>query len=152
MFGPLGAHIPEDLDPDFEGEVEWGVNGREPTYARNHCCGNFDLALAHAAVSAGRSLPHKKLVTALCPFEKLPRATYLAEVPYPSVSASTARAWAARLRGPAEERGRPRPHQGRRSRKHGLRGDVGPSSGLCLWSVPRGWTLGGSFAQRDRFD
>merc|ERR1712039_545579 len=61
-----GAHIPEDLDPDFDGEIEWGVNGREASYAANHCYGNLDLALAHAAVSAGRSLPRRQLVTALC--------------------------------------------------------------------------------------
>merc|ERR1719210_1693077 len=31
-----GAHIPEDLDPNFVGEIEWGVNGRRPAGATNH--------------------------------------------------------------------------------------------------------------------
>jgi hypothetical protein len=71
-----GVHIPEDLDPDFDGEIEWGVNGRCSartglgTWKETCCYGNLDLDLVFAAVRAGRSTPRKHLMTALCAISK----------------------------------------------------------------------------------
>jgi hypothetical protein len=66
-----GVHIPEDLDPDFDGEIEWGVNGRRPAHATSFCYGNLDLDLVLAAVRAGRSTPREQLMTALCTISKV---------------------------------------------------------------------------------
>merc|ERR1712070_1079031 len=48
-----GAHVPQDLDPDFTGEIAWGVNGRRPADARSYCHGSLDVDLVHRAVRAG---------------------------------------------------------------------------------------------------
>lgn len=61
-----GVHLPEDLDPNFTGEVEWGVNGKRPADANSYCYGRLDVELVHAAVREGRSTGQQRLTTALC--------------------------------------------------------------------------------------
>jgi len=65
-----GAQIPEDLDPDFQGDILWGVNGRRPPDATTYCHGQLDVALVHAAVRAGKSTSRKQVMAVLCSFKK----------------------------------------------------------------------------------
>jgi len=63
-----GAHVPEDLDPDYEGNIEWGVNGRRPANADSFCYGGLDVALVHAAVREGKATNREHIMAALCAF------------------------------------------------------------------------------------
>eukprot|EP00419_Tripos_fusus_P021804 CAMPEP_0172712734 /NCGR_PEP_ID=MMETSP1074-20121228/61268_1 /TAXON_ID=2916 /ORGANISM="Ceratium fusus, Strain PA161109" /LENGTH=693 /DNA_ID=CAMNT_0013536707 /DNA_START=65 /DNA_END=2144 /DNA_ORIENTATION=- len=61
-----GVHIPEDLDPNFHGAIEWGVNGRRPANACSYCYGSLDVALVHFAVQVGRTTSQENLMAFLC--------------------------------------------------------------------------------------
>jgi len=61
-----GAHVPEDLDPDFTGGIIWGVNGRRPADAGSYCHGSLDVDLVHTAVRIGKSTSRKHIVAVLC--------------------------------------------------------------------------------------
>lgn len=66
-----GAHVPQDLDPDYHGVVEWGVNGRRPTNADSSCYGSLDVALVHAAVRDGKATNREHITAALCAFSRV---------------------------------------------------------------------------------
>jgi len=61
-----GAHVPEDLDPDFEGDAEWGVNLRAPPGAASMCYGSLDVALVHGAVREGKATNREHIMAVLC--------------------------------------------------------------------------------------
>uniref|UniRef100_A0A7S4UQE8 CCHC-type domain-containing protein n=1 Tax=Alexandrium monilatum TaxID=311494 RepID=A0A7S4UQE8_9DINO len=61
-----GAHVPEDLDPDFQGKVEWGVNGRRPEGVASHCYGKLNVELVHSAVRSGKSNCRAVVLSVLC--------------------------------------------------------------------------------------
>merc|ERR1712117_128512 len=65
-----GAHVPQDLDPDYAGDIEWGVNGRRPVNASSFCHGRLDVALVHAAVRDGKATNRGHITAALCAFSK----------------------------------------------------------------------------------
>lgn len=64
-----GCHVPEDLDPDFQGNIEWGVNGKRPINATTYCHGALDVGLVHSAVREGKSRNVEQVLTALLTFK-----------------------------------------------------------------------------------
>jgi len=60
-----GCHVPEDLDPDFQGNIEWGVNGRRPANATTYCHGALDVGLVQVVVRQGKSRSLEQVVAAL---------------------------------------------------------------------------------------
>jgi len=63
-----GVHVPEDLNPDHAGDIEWGVNGRRPAGATSHCYGKLDVELVHEAVLAGKATFREQVTASLCSF------------------------------------------------------------------------------------
>jgi hypothetical protein len=66
-----GCNVPEDLSPDFKGEIEWGVNGKRPSDAISYCYGNLDVEKVHAAVRVGKATTSEQLMAALCVLKRV---------------------------------------------------------------------------------
>jgi len=111
-----GAHIPEDLDPDFEGEIAWGVNGRRPPNATSFCHGSLDCGLVQAAVRDGKLTNRAHIMAVLCclwkehPEVKAPLRCHILRFLYPHLGRGRL-AYAAlqvseggRIKGPENER------------------------------------------------
>lgn len=65
-----GVHVPQDLDPDYNGDVEWGVNGKRPADANSFCYGRLDVELVHAAVREGKATNREHITAALLALSK----------------------------------------------------------------------------------